>query len=568
MGLAAQQARLLTITSRKSDCEYRAMGLSHEKISLARDMVNISNEYQNSLDQTKLIYDYYGTGDQQYQLNYGLMYTPSALNNYSPITLTNAQGRIVLDSKYAYIAKSIGIPQEGLNGLPSDAMRNAWVEGLRDRGIITPAACETIKACPYNQLAGVGGKAGDGYLVSELVKKQVADADADPELTYKDLVTALLATSSSKLDLTSFSKVLNDAAKSGITWGQEGGKTGAVIIPGSSETKLDLYKLLTGDQEAYATVTGQMRKGSTVGHKQDWPEPGELNNLQNILVNNTDTFLTWMYNEFANVLDIGDGVSGNALDYALMQVQDIILKKDNYHQNDISRNANLDYSRSEANKNAKNYLGAYIVKSNARGSWTSVGYASSTASISLNNLAESFLTYFAQFLEGSTANSTYDAKIGKKDGQALVTNDADYLYKIATDWISSDDNRLANGWDKLFNQICTNGWLENDNVQDPKYMQNMLQNGMMFLGREKDDGFYYQGNYATDKYIKVMADDTAIAQAEAKYNTAKQKVNQKEQVLDLKLKNLDTEISALTTEYDSVKSVIGKQIEKSFKRYG
>ena len=39
---------------------------------------------------------------------------------------------------------------------------------------------------------------------------------------------------------------------------------------------------------------------------------------------------------------------------------------------------------------------------------------------------------------------------------------------------------------------------------------------------------------------------------------------------DLKMfsaQNLDTEISALTTEYDTVKSVISKNIEKTFKRY-
>ena len=35
----------------------------------------------------------------------------------------------------------------------------------------------------------------------------------------------------------------------------------------------------------------------------------------------------------------------------------------------------------------------------------------------------------------------------------------------------------------------------------------------------------------------------------------------------MKMKNLDTEISALTTEYDTVKSVIDKNIEKTFKRY-
>ena len=58
MGLAASQARLLTITARKADCEFQSMSLSHQKLSLSRDMEKVSSDYQNSLNTTKLMYDY------------------------------------------------------------------------------------------------------------------------------------------------------------------------------------------------------------------------------------------------------------------------------------------------------------------------------------------------------------------------------------------------------------------------------------------------------------------------------------------------------------------------------
>ena len=94
MGLAASQARLLTITTRKADCEYQSMRLSHQKIALSRDMTTLSNEYQNSLTKTKLVYDFYGTGDTSTPLSYSLMMSPSILNNNVPIMLTNAEGEI------------------------------------------------------------------------------------------------------------------------------------------------------------------------------------------------------------------------------------------------------------------------------------------------------------------------------------------------------------------------------------------------------------------------------------------------------------------------------------------
>ena len=55
MGLAASQARLLTITARKADCEFLSMNLSHQKLALSRNMEQVSSEYQKALNQTKLV---------------------------------------------------------------------------------------------------------------------------------------------------------------------------------------------------------------------------------------------------------------------------------------------------------------------------------------------------------------------------------------------------------------------------------------------------------------------------------------------------------------------------------
>ncbi len=126
---------------------------------------------------------------------------------------------------------------------------------------------------------------------------------------------------------------------------------------------------------------------------------------------------------------------------------------------------------------------------------------------------------------------------------------------------------IASFYDMLFNQIATKGWVQNDQVTDNEYLQTMLQNGSMYISTIGDDNYYYQGNYATNSYIKEITDEEGIAIAEAKYNREKDKINAKENIIDMKMKNLDTEISALTTEYDTVKSVISKNIEKTFKRY-
>ena len=156
MGLAASQARLLTITSRKSDCEYESMALSHQKIALARDMNIVSAEYQDALKQTKLVYDFYGTGDTSTQLTYGLLMSPSELNEYMPTPITDPSGRIVLDPALAAAAKAAGIPQEGLGCTPSSDIRDRFIDGLMDNGVITRSVGTSVKSIQYNSLMGLG----------------------------------------------------------------------------------------------------------------------------------------------------------------------------------------------------------------------------------------------------------------------------------------------------------------------------------------------------------------------------------------------------------------------------
>ena len=56
MGLAASQARFLAITARKADCEFRSMAIAQEKLSITRELSELSDQYQRALDATKLVW--------------------------------------------------------------------------------------------------------------------------------------------------------------------------------------------------------------------------------------------------------------------------------------------------------------------------------------------------------------------------------------------------------------------------------------------------------------------------------------------------------------------------------
>lgn len=543
MGLAAGQARLLTITGRKSDCEYESMRLSHQKLALSRQLTDLSNEYQNSLDQTKLIYDYYGTGDQSNPLSYGILMTPSTLNNYMPVLVTDPKGRATLNSKYAAAAEAAGIPQEGLGSLPSENTRNKFIEALGGQGVISDKLMNTILGLPYNQAAGIGG----GTTVAQITQSG----------NLNDLTT-YLKDNAANINI-KFDNSLYDGM-AGRTDINIISKDGTERIPndGSLNKTYNLGNLLSGDESLVIDL---------VEHKQG--KDGNKN-ITSRVMGVIDDVLNQVAGYFTSLFDLGDAVSKSALDYARTSIQEMYAPLNSDGMSYDTGNTDKYFTWiGKDKKDGANYIG-----------WSGGGQHSTvfresraTHQVDLGNMVKAYMTFLQDYINGvsktdTNGNDLYTVKKGHLTESRLITNSESYQYTWKTGaTVSSDDCAKATFHDALFNQICQNGWTKNDKIDDNEYMQEMLKSGMLYISKVNDDGYYYQGNYATDSYIKEVSDDTKIAQAEAKYNTEKSKLNSKEETLDLKMKNLDTEISSLTTEYDTVKNTIAKNVEKSFKRY-
>ena len=108
MGLACSQIRLLTLTSRKADCEYGISINSMEKMALTREQSQLSREYQSKL-QSKQI-SYYANG-QYNKINYNYLmgstkYTAMTagtqpLKSENSMILTDYKGQVVMSDSYA-----------------------------------------------------------------------------------------------------------------------------------------------------------------------------------------------------------------------------------------------------------------------------------------------------------------------------------------------------------------------------------------------------------------------------------------------------------------------------------
>ena len=179
-------------------------------------------------------------------------------------------------------------------------------------------------------------------------------------------------------------------------------------------------------------------------------------------------------------------------------------------------------------------------------------------------------------------------------GQAMVSEDEAENFKNSANLeeflknCNADDDTEKSWYTNLWYRM--NG--ENDNKSSAKeqnwttisdadlnstsWIQHALESGAITLEQAKVDAENEETgdkiswttiSYNSSADITETNDDTEIAKAEAEYNYEMQKIHAKDKEYDNELKLLDTEHSALESEYESVKTTLEKNVERSFKTF-
>lgn len=136
------------------------------------------------------------------------------------------------------------------------------------------------------------------------------------------------------------------------------------------------------------------------------------------------------------------------------------------------------------------------------------------------------------------------------------------------------DAGAVNYYSNVFDQIAENGCYApgDSNMNSNDWLNNQLTSGSIYLSEwDSEGGKEGKGDWANiswssgDSTLVEKKDDAAIAKAEAEYNATLAQIQSKDKRLDMELKTIDTEHKAIQTEIDSVKNVIQKNVERSFK---
>lgn len=141
---------------------------------------------------------------------------------------------------------------------------------------------------------------------------------------------------------------------------------------------------------------------------------------------------------------------------------------------------------------------------------------------------------------------------------------------------SSYDSGKVTYYTNIFNQIKSSGYNApgNENMYSTDWLYSQLNSGNIHLeewnttGGKEGKGDWEQVSWSSgDVSLQTKNDDAAATKAEADYTAATAEIQSKDKRLELNLKQIDTEHEALQTEFDSVKKVIDKNIERSFKTF-
>lgn len=189
---------------------------------------------------------------------------------------------------------------------------------------------------------------------------------------------------------------------------------------------------------------------------------------------------------------------------------------------------------------------------------------------------------YATEQEAQDAGLNYDAKAvtyytNMYNGLEGFLNSLGYTSNPdnADQTLSNDDGAVS-AYTNVFNQIAKNGYdaVGDANMKDSEWLYSQLNAGNIFLSEWDDNGGTDgKGDWVNvswssgDVTLKTDSDSTQTAKAEAEYNTAMAQIQSQDKKYDLQLKEIDTEHSAIQTEIDSVKKVIDKNIERSFKTF-
>lgn len=561
MGLAASQARLLTITSRKSDVESNLTNIANQKLAMSRQSAALSQAYSDALSAKKMTWDV--TSTTATPLTYDLLMTPNDTNTQGQYLIADAYGRVMLDDSYAQYFNG------GDSSITSGGNTNgvSCAQFLLD--VMPDKYTSLIDAQKGQKLAEDGvSKSGTkldkmstdvttllSYYISDPTYKSGSTQTTYNDNTYEAFKKALGTVAG---DLTSEIQNIANLSDSQINYLENTNLwTSLKFGDGADDT-------LTSD--TFKDKMGCVSTGGTYSKENYSDEYKELEYLVRMLrgVKAAQKALT-LYTSTTPI------TSGNSSDTtALTTITSTISLL-------LKGGSPTSYTTSTPGEPANMLMD---------GQDTGNG-ASEAHVVNDNDDDKTFANYFDYNQNGVWNGASMDAtNYSYSDGKLMFTEDTYDLFsnystlrtaRENSNPTTTSDNKTLYYVD-LWKAINNQGWVTTNNMgtsidpttkkqtdkdTDGTYLQNLLLNSGAYLYKlDSTTGKWKLSSTSdTNSPVNTETDDDAISAAEANYDAGKDRLTYQENQLDIKSNDLDTERAALNTEMESVQKLIDSNVK-------
>lgn len=541
MGLSASQAKLLSITSRLSANELRAQEITRQKTALTNQTVEANDRYIKALNQKTLTYQGYDLDGNQVSM----ALTGSQLSTYGPLKnqygLINSSGRILvseLDAANFESSKNINefLAKYGIEQIDTgetiilknpnyDAEYDAWekdhqdwVENYPKVEDFTSVVIDTDNKI-YNAVKSSGGCFSLGMSGLNCYMHALSDLIGAGEHTTSSGETYTITSegswswNSAKHDVEDFEEI-TEMLKNGHCSGDV--IEGSLVIDGVE------YPNMAKEEVTYNGITKEVAVGGVISD----PEMSLYQRAIDLL---------W---EVHNDYQEGSGTGGDANEASFAKFLYFV-------EHDLKQaNKQTIFDEDGYNKAIEEYRKEPVLTAQETFEEKVYEYTDSDKA-----------QWYVNLWHRMNGSSQY------KNGE-LTTNDA----TLGTTTIN---------YKPVGRQYEV---LEDGLMNSASWLQHALENGTITLEKvnfsdQPESGTGLKNASWTSiiytSVLEIHEKESSVdkSKAEAEFEQTQKIIEAKDKQFDNILKLLDTEHNALQTEYDSVKSVISKNIDRTLKIY-
>ena len=607
MGMSASQARLLTITGKLTDNELRSQTITNSKLRLAQKSSEASQAYMDALNTEKLTYKYYN--DNGESASYNL--TPALIYSYEPLknqySIQNASGQNLVSAtdaknyeetdslagfldRYGLLEKVTGTKAEQVrnpdydlwvkeNPKPDKADPIYWIEDgstetnyeYYDKFIDAMAICySSAMVSLFNSL---GIEPADKVLKKSTGEKMIEFIYNDVSKTtsakcYDDSGNVYYTNSAGALDTSDCYKhvlahlleggwhstslgdnvYISDDISYSLTGNSHWWEKDDANTNGRGDKVKELRPLLSKDAEnlLYCSkdVPPNIDENSTDAEKL----------LSNYTIDsNGEYHLKTIYQKMVDLF-YGMYCTGTFSDQQAFDAIEQFVKVDliqaftkpgkTFDEDGYNRDYN-DWKASAPPEfiTKTSAVEDIVINDKSKGQWyVNLWYmmnGSETANVVEN------------YKEDDNVTNLF--KVNGAGKNLKMSNSSNY--KVIDDQLFTSNEWLTFA---LKNGIVT--------LKQASYFNPATDSGK--VAELNSEGYFWNSTaYSSTTDIVAVEDEVAIAKAEVKYKNTTTEIENQDKKYDQDLKKLDSEHNALQTEYESLKSVIDKNVERSFKAF-